>query len=332
MPNIDRTPKIISDRHHFHWQLRRTDHQGQGQALLRLWREKRGEEAPIDLSGILIVQLGLATEGLYRRWYELKFGHRISDVQRHAVHRTMPWMAATLDGLVKKNGAVFEAKFMMPWSFSEEAAAEKYMTQLQHNMLVAGTKKSVLSNGGGKWIELSIDADPIYQTILIAAERSFWRSVKTGEPRLYSISSLRNHGSKQFAWSTSSPTKRGSSVKMAKKTERPAPHPDDFMIVAVSLAFQAKLNPEVDDPPPFDAIEIEETFKAADAADHLEKLVTAIRERRLFGFMLQEQAESAVGAGQWIEKTNEEIFAQATAENVGVKLPNVQRIKLRHDD
>jgi predicted phage-related endonuclease len=141
-------------------------------ALLRLWREKRGEEAAPNLSGVLIVQLGLVTEDLNRRWYELNSGHRISDIQRHAVHRTMPWMAATLDGLVKETGAVFEAKFMLPWSFSEEAAAEKHMAQLQHNMLVAGTKKSVLSiiNGGGKWIELTIEADPIYQTILIAAE------------------------------------------------------------------------------------------------------------------------------------------------------------------
>jgi predicted phage-related endonuclease len=97
-------------------------------------------------------------------------------------------MAATLDGLVKETGAIFEAKFMLPWSFSEEGAAEKHMAQLQHNMLVAGTKKSVLSiiSGGGKWIELSIEADPIYQTILIAAEKAFWRAVKTGEtPALF---------------------------------------------------------------------------------------------------------------------------------------------------
>jgi predicted phage-related endonuclease len=149
-------------------------------ALLRLWREKRGEEAPIDLSGVLIVQLGLVTENLNRHWYELNSGHRISNVQCHAIHRTMPWMAATLDGLVKETGAVFEAKFMLPWSFSEEAAVEKHMAQLQHNMLVAGTKKSVLSiiNGGGKWIEFSIEADPIYQTILIAAEKAFWRAVR----------------------------------------------------------------------------------------------------------------------------------------------------------
>jgi predicted phage-related endonuclease len=153
-------------------------------ALLRLWREKRGEEAPLDLSGVLIVQLGLATEDLNRRWYELNSGNRVKDVQRHLMHRTIPWMAATLDGLVKETGAVFEAKFMLPWSFSESAAAEKHMAQLQHNMLVAGTKKSVLSiiTGGGTWIELSVEADPIYQTILIAAEKAFWQAVKTGEP------------------------------------------------------------------------------------------------------------------------------------------------------
>ena len=118
---------------------------------------------------------------LNRRWYELNSCHRVTDIQRHSVHRTIPWMAAMLDGLVKETGAVFEAKFMLPWSFSEEAAAEKHMAQLQHNMLVAGTKKSVC-----KWIELSIDADPIYQTILIAAEKAFWRAVKTGEtPALF---------------------------------------------------------------------------------------------------------------------------------------------------
>ena len=157
-------------------------------ALLRLWREKRGEETPLDLSAVLIVQLGAVTEDLNRRWYQLNSGRHVSDVQRHAIHRSLPWMAAPLDGLVKETGAVFEAKFMLPWSFSEEAAAEKHMAQLQHNMLVAGTKKSVLSiiTGGGKWIELSIEADPVYQTVLIAAERAFWQAVKTGEaPALF---------------------------------------------------------------------------------------------------------------------------------------------------
>ena len=43
-------------------------------ALIRLWREKRGEIRPEDLSGNLVVQLGLATEDLNRRWYEANTG------------------------------------------------------------------------------------------------------------------------------------------------------------------------------------------------------------------------------------------------------------------
>ena len=150
-------------------------------ALLQLWREKRGEVAVVDLSRVLIVQLGLVTEDLNRRWYELNSGHRISDIQRHAVHRTLPWMAATLDGLVKETGAVFEAKFMMPWSFSEEAAAEKHMAQLQHNMLVAGTRKSVVPSSTAAASGLNCRPKP--QTILIAAEKADAPSWSHRRPR-----------------------------------------------------------------------------------------------------------------------------------------------------
>jgi predicted phage-related endonuclease len=94
-------------------------------ALLRLWREKRGEIEPEDLSGNLIVQLGLATEDLNRRWYQANTGQILTDIQRQIWHPALRWMAATLDGRVEATGAVFEAKFMLPWSFSEEAAAEK---------------------------------------------------------------------------------------------------------------------------------------------------------------------------------------------------------------
>jgi predicted phage-related endonuclease len=46
-------------------------------ALLRLWKEKRGEAEPEDLSGNLIVQLGLVTEDLNRQWYERNCGATI---------------------------------------------------------------------------------------------------------------------------------------------------------------------------------------------------------------------------------------------------------------
>jgi hypothetical protein len=152
-------------------------------ALVRLWQEKRGEVEPEDLTNNLIVQLGVATEALNRTWYERNTGRAVTDVQRWVRHPVNRWMAATLDGMVEDPDAVFEAKFMLPWSFSEEAAAEKHMAQLQHNMWVANARSAALSiiTGGGKWIEMTVPADALYQHFLITAERKFWRCVETGE-------------------------------------------------------------------------------------------------------------------------------------------------------
>jgi len=160
-------------------------------ALVRLWREKRGEAEPEDLSDNLVVQLGVVTEDLNRLWYERNTGSTVTDVQRHIRHPVVRWMGATLDGLVRGTGAVFEAKFMLPWSFSEEGAATKYMAQLQHNMWVAANARtSVLSiiTGGGKWVEIKISADPLFQHLLFTAEKKFWRCVQSGElPRVFGI-------------------------------------------------------------------------------------------------------------------------------------------------
>ena len=154
--------------------------------LTRLWREKRGEVEPEDLSDNLIVQLGTATEALNRAWYQRSTGQTITDVQKRVRHPMHKWMAATLDGMVEPAGSVFEAKFMLPWSFTEEAAAEKHMAQLQHNMWVTASRTAVLSiiTGGGKWVEIKIYADPLYQHLLLTAERKFWRCVQSGEPPL----------------------------------------------------------------------------------------------------------------------------------------------------
>ena len=159
-------------------------------ALLRLWREKRGEVEPEDLTGNLIVQLGSVTEHLNRHWYERNTGQVVTGVQRQVFHPVKRWMAATLDGMVEATGAVFEAKFMLPWSFSEEGAAEKHMAQLQHNMWVTASRTAVLSiiTGGGKWVELNIQADPLYQHLLITAEKKFWQCVATGQqPSLFGV-------------------------------------------------------------------------------------------------------------------------------------------------
>jgi predicted phage-related endonuclease len=163
---------------------------GDEKVLTRLWREKRGEIEPEDLSVNLIVQLGVVTEPLNRHWFERNTRRTLLDIQRRLRHPVIRWMGATLDGMVAETGAVFEAKFMLPWSFSEEGATEKHMAQLQHNMWVTNAKTAVLSiiTGGGKWVEITIPADSLYQHLLLTAEKKFWRCVETGEPpRLFGV-------------------------------------------------------------------------------------------------------------------------------------------------
>ena len=70
-----------------------------------------------------------------------------------------------------------------------EARLEQNL-QLQHNMWVTASRTAVLSiiTGGGKWVEMTIPADPLYQHLLLTAERKFWRCVQNGEPpRLFGI-------------------------------------------------------------------------------------------------------------------------------------------------
>ena len=64
------------------------------------------------------------------------------------------------------------------------------MPQLQHNMWVIAARNAVLSviTGGGKWVEITTHADPLYQHLIVTAERKFWRCVESGEPpRLFGV-------------------------------------------------------------------------------------------------------------------------------------------------
>ena len=57
-------------------------------------------------------------------------------------------------------------------------------------MWVVAARGAVLSviTGGGKWVEITTHADPLYQHLIITAERKFWRCVESGEPpRLFGV-------------------------------------------------------------------------------------------------------------------------------------------------
>ena len=158
-------------------------------ALVRLWREKRGEAEPEDLSGNLIVQLGAVTED--------SIGVGTSSIPGRSLSTSsaVSGIGCPLDGgdpgrAGRGQRSGLRIQFMLPWSFSEEAAAEKYMPQLQHNMWVVAAKSAVLSiiTGGGKWVEITAHADPLYQHLIVTAERKFWRCVESGEPpRLFGV-------------------------------------------------------------------------------------------------------------------------------------------------
>ena len=80
---------------------------------------------------------------------------------------------------------------MLSWSFSEEAAAEKHMPQLQHNMWVVAAQ-----NGGfvGNYRRRQMGRDrrpcrpPLSASEIVTAERKFWRCVESGEqPQLFAV-------------------------------------------------------------------------------------------------------------------------------------------------
>jgi hypothetical protein len=57
-------------------------------------------------------------------------------------------------------------------------------------MWVVAARTAVLSviTGGGKWVEITTHADPLYQHLIVTAERKFWRCVESGEPpRLFGV-------------------------------------------------------------------------------------------------------------------------------------------------
>lgn len=155
---------------------------GDPQRVLRLWREKRGDAEPEDLSASLAVMLGCWTEPFNRQWYERICGDRVTRPGETYICRRHEWRRCTLDGVIENRGAVWEAKHTSAFAKSEEVL-ERYMPQLQHNMAVVGAEKAVLSVifGNHKLEIFEVAADWLYQLELLEAEEEFWTCVLTGK-------------------------------------------------------------------------------------------------------------------------------------------------------
>ena len=148
-----------------------------------LWEVKTGQAEPEDLSRVLPVQMGTWTEPLNRHWYTLTTGNEVTRVGEQVADFDLDWMRCTLDGEVRAEAAVFEAKHVNAFAKIEEVA-QKYMPQLHHNMHVCGLYRSILSVFVGtlKHEILTVEADPFFTANLIEAETYFWHCVTTMTP------------------------------------------------------------------------------------------------------------------------------------------------------
>jgi predicted phage-related endonuclease len=158
---------------------------GDEEKILRLWREKRGEIEPENLDDVLPVQMGVWTEPFNAAWFERVTGKRVVSRGDTRVSMDHPWMRCNLDGEVSHDGmiSVWEAKHVSAFA-KEDEIVRRYHWQLQHCMLVTGVTKAYLSVFFGtlKHVVFEVDADPLSQAQLVAAERAFWACVETGEP------------------------------------------------------------------------------------------------------------------------------------------------------
>jgi predicted phage-related endonuclease len=156
---------------------------GSSDRLLRLWREKRGEEMAEDLSANVAVMLGCWTEAFNRQWFEKTTGLAITRCGEAFRCEDHQWRGCTLDGFVEASGAVWEAKHTSGFSKADEVLA-RYMPQLQHNMAVLKAERAFLSVlfGNSKWECFEIASDWLYQSELLEAELQFWGCVQSGVP------------------------------------------------------------------------------------------------------------------------------------------------------
>lgn len=155
--------------------------------LLNLWREKRGEREPEDLSDKLCVVMGSFSEPLNAAWFEKITGqHVVTNVPAH-VHPDAAWRTCSLDGWLAVGPSdpivIWEAKHCNTWRKDTEIL-DAYQPQLHHNMDVTGARRAFLSvlKGNADFFYVEVEYDDAYALAVRQAEEAFWACVQSGEP------------------------------------------------------------------------------------------------------------------------------------------------------
>lgn len=165
-----------------------------------LWLEKTGDAAPVDLSDVLPVQMGVHTEPFNIQWFEKQTGLKVTGRQETFFHKDYPHMYAHVDGLILgEDKALLECKHTNAFTNSKKQA-DKYKAQIQHYLMVTGYPKLYFSAfyGNMKWEALEITADAEFQEQLLNAEVLFWHFVTTKKEPPEHIS-FDNFNKKEFS-------------------------------------------------------------------------------------------------------------------------------------
>jgi len=142
---------------------------------LSLYREKRGEAQPEDLSNIFKVQLGIFTESFHAAWFSRQTGLDVETVDHTLTGRDHDWMLANLDGWLPSEQCFIELKHTRGGASAWDKA-RYYMPQLQHYMAVSGCSRCYFSiiPGNEEPRHVVVERDDLYIDRLIAMEKSFW--------------------------------------------------------------------------------------------------------------------------------------------------------------
>jgi hypothetical protein len=93
--------------------------------------------------------------------------------------------------------------------------------------------------GGGKWVEISIPADCLYQHLLLTAEKKFWRCVESGEPpRLFGAEPLTSSQIRAASGGEHPSRWRGRQTYGGERTDR-------FVFLHLALRGRARYGPVV---------------------------------------------------------------------------------------
>lgn len=148
--------------------------------IFQLWLEMTGRAERESLDDVLAVQLGTFTEPFNRFWFEKITGLTVEPAKR-IVHPEYEFLAANLDGVCE--GMPWEAKHTGQYS-KEDEILQRYYPQMQHQIMVAGTQKAILSVifGNNRFQTFTIDADYPYQQQLITREMQLWQCIQNDTP------------------------------------------------------------------------------------------------------------------------------------------------------